>query len=392
MPFIVYLLGAGIFALTTSEYMVSGLMPELSAEFGVSFSAVGYLVTIYAGTMAIGGPLLTVGLLKVSRKNALLGLIVLFIVGQVIGSLAQSYNMMVVARVITGIAAAAFFGVALTTCAELVAQNLFARAASVVLGGLMVGTVFGLPGATLLGEWFGWRVSFMAVAVIALVVGLLIMKVMPAMPAPSGAPSLRSELAAFKSAKLWGIYATSLLLIGATFAGFTYFVPILTDISGFSSATVPLLLVIYGLATLVGNNIVGRLADAHTIMVIVVGLVATIAAMVIFALFGQFKAVAVAALVVIGLTGVSMNPALVTRGARVGQNNMLVNSVHTACIMLGVMVGSWIGGVGISTGLGLQGALWIGAGLAILALATLIPEFKALRSPLASHPVENQGE
>ncbi|ERK16203.1 MFS transporter [Serratia fonticola] len=388
MPFIVYLLGAGIFALTTSEYMVSGLMPELSAEFNVSFPAIGYLVTIYAGTMAIGGPLLTVGLLKVSRKNALLGLIALFIVGQVIGSMAQGYNIMVVARVITGIAAAAFFGVALTTCAELVDQKLFARAASVVLGGLMVGTVFGLPGATLLGEWFGWRVSFMAVAVIALLVGLLVMKVMPAMPAPSGSSSLRSELAAFKSGKLWGIYATSLLLIGATFAGFTYFVPILTDISGFSPATVPLLLVIYGLATLVGNTIVGRLADAHTIAVIVVGLVATIAAMVIFAMFGQIKAVAVAALVVIGLTGVSMNPALVTRGARVGRNNMLVNSVHTACIMLGVMVGSWIGGVGISAGLGLPGALWIGAGLAILALATLAPEFRATRAPVISHPVE----
>ena len=192
MSFIVYLLGAGIFALTTSEYMVSGLMPELSAEFNVSFPAIGYLVTIYAGTMAIGGPLLTVGLLKVSRKNALLGLIALFIVGQVIGSMAQGYNIMVVARVITGIAAAAFFGVALTTCAELVDQKLFARAASVVLGGLMVGTVFGLPGATLLGEWFGWRVSFMAVAVIALLVGLLVIKVMPAMPAPSGTSSLLS--------------------------------------------------------------------------------------------------------------------------------------------------------------------------------------------------------
>lgn len=392
MPFIVYLLGAGIFALTTSEYMVSGLMPELSAEFNVSFPAIGYLVTVYAGTMAIGGPLLTVGLLKVSRKNALLGLIVLFIVGQVIGSLAQGYNIMVVARVITGIAAAAFFGVALTTCAELVDQKLFARAASVVLGGLMVGTVFGLPGATLLGEWFGWRVSFMAVAVIALLVGLLVMKVMPAMPAPSGGSSLRSELAAFRSGKLWGIYATSLLLIGATFAGFTYFVPILTDISGFSPSTVPLLLVVYGLATLVGNNIVGRLADAHTITVIVVGLLATIAAMVIFAMFGQIKAVAVTALIVIGLTGVSMNPALVTRGARVSQHNMLVNSVHTACIMLGVMVGSWIGGVGISAGMGLPGALWVGAGLAILALATLVPEFRAMRSPAVSHPVEGQGE
>jgi len=375
MPFIIYLLGAGIFALTTSEYMVSGLMPALSAEFGVSFSAIGYLVTFYAAAMAVGGPLLTVGLLRVSRKNALLGLIGLFVGGQIIGSLAQSYDMMVVARLITGTAAAAFFGVALTACAELVDRSLFARATSIVLGGLMVGTVLGLPAATLLGERFGWRVSFIAVAAIALLVGLLVMKVMPTIPVSPDAPSLRSELVAFRNGKLWGIYATSMLLIGATFAGFTYFVPILTDVSGFSPTMVPLLLVVYGLATLVGNNIVGRLADRYTITVIVVGLVAAIAAMVVFAMFGQIQVIAVTALVIIGLTGVSMNPALVTRGARAGKNNMLVNSVHTAFIMLGVMAGSWIGGVGIDTGVGLQGALWVGAGLGMLALSTLVSEF-----------------
>jgi len=389
MPFVVYVLGAGIFALTTSEYMVSGLMPGLSAEFGVSFAAVGYLVTIYAGAMALGGPLLTVGLLRVSRKTALLGLVGLFVVGQIIGSVAQSYGMMVVARLVTAIAAAAYFGVALTACTELVDNSLFARASSMVLGGLMVGTVFGLPAATLVGEWFGWRVSFLAVAVVALLVGLMIMKLMPAMPAPPGGLSLRSELAAFKNGKLWWIYATSLLLIGATFAGFTYFVPILTEVSGFSAATVPMLLVVYGLATLVGNSVVGRLADRYTITVIVVGLVAAIAAMVVFAVFGQIQVIAVMALVVIGLTGVSMNPALVTRGARVGKNNMLVNSVHTACIMLGVMAGSWIGGVGIDAGLGLQGALWVGSGLGVLALLTLVPEFRTPRALVSSSAIEN---
>ncbi|MBJ2287692.1 MFS transporter [Pseudomonas sp. MF6755] len=380
MPLIIYVLGAAIFALTTSEYMVAGLMPELSSDFGVSYAAVGYLVTIYAGAMAFGGPLLTVALLAVPRKKALLGLIGLFVVGQIIGALAPGYEIMVVARLVTAIASAAFFGVALTACSELVESHLFGRASSMVLGGLMVGTVLGLPAATLVGDWFGWRISFLAVAVVAMLVGLLVIKLMPPLPAPPRVSSLRSELAVFRNGKLWEVYATSLLLIGATFAGFTYFVPILTEVSGFSAAIVPALLVVYGLATLVGNNIVGRLADRHTISVIAYGLVAAIAAMVIFALFGQIKAVAIVALVVIGLTGVSMNPALITRGARVGHNNMLVNSVHTACIMLGVMAGSWIGGWGIAAGLGLQGALWVGAGLGVLALISLLPELRTRAS------------
>ncbi|HEJ1940337.1 TPA: MFS transporter [Pseudomonas aeruginosa] len=382
MPLIVYVLGAAIFALTTSEYMVAGLMPALAAEFGVSFAAIGYLVTFYAGAMAVGGPLLTTALLRVPRKNALLGLIALFVVGQVIGALAPGYAVMVAARLVTAVAAAAFFGVALTACAELVEGNQFGRASSLVLGGLMVGTVLGLPVATWLGEWYGWRASFFAVALVAVLVGLLVLQLMPAIPGSAGSGSLREELKVFRNAHLWWVYATSLLLIGATFAGFTYFVPFLTEVSGFSASTVPLLLVVYGLATLVGNNIVGRLADRHTIAVLAFGLLAAIAAMVAFALFGQVPAVAVAALVVIGLTGVSMNPALVTRGARVGHNNMLVNSVHTACIMLGVMAGSWIGGLGIAGGFGLQGALWVGAALGVLALLTLLPELRFARAPV----------
>ncbi|HIE5033632.1 TPA: MFS transporter [Pseudomonas aeruginosa] len=382
MPLIVYVLGAAIFALTTSEYMVAGLMPALAAEFGVSFAAIGYLVTFYAGAMVVGGPLLTTALLRVPRKNALLGLIALFVVGQVIGALAPGYAVMVAARLVTAVAAAAFFGVALTACAELVEGNQFGRASSLVLGGLMVGTVLGLPVATWLGEWYGWRASFFAVALVAVLVGLLVLQLMPAIPGSAGSGSLREELKVFRNAHLWWVYATSLLLIGATFAGFTYFVPILTEVSGFSASTVPLLLVVYGLATLVGNNIVGRLADRHTIAVLAFGLLAAIAAMVAFALFGQVPAVAVAALVVIGLTGVSMNPALVTRGARVGHNNMLVNSVHTACIMLGVMAGSWIGGLGIAGGFGLQGALWVGAALGVLALLTLLPELRFARAPV----------
>ncbi len=136
MPLIVYVLGAAIFALTTSEYMVAGLMPALAAEFGVSFAAIGYLVTFYAGAMAVGGPLLTTALLRVPRKNALLGLIALFVVGQVIGALAPGYAVMVAARLVTAVAAAAFFGVALTACAELVEGNQFGRASSLVLAEL----------------------------------------------------------------------------------------------------------------------------------------------------------------------------------------------------------------------------------------------------------------
>lgn len=379
MPLAVYVLGIGIFALITSEYMVSGLILSLAADFGVSVVAIGYLVTAYAGAMAVGGPVLTVGLLKMSRKSALLMLISVFLAGQVLGALSPSYQVMLVARLVTGIAAAAFFGVALTTCAELVGPQLQGRASSIVLGGLMVGTVFGLPAATLVGEYFGWRVSFWAVAAVALVAGLAVLKVIPATARPESV-SIRTELTAFRQGKLWAVFTTSLLLIGATFAAFTYFVPILTGVSGFAVAMVPLLLVVYGLATIVGNYVVGRLADRFTIPVLAVGFVALIVGLVVFALSAHNPVISVLIVIVIGLTGVSMNPALVTRGMLASNGSPLVNTVHTAFIMLGVVVGSWIGGLGISAGFGLVAPLWLGAGLAMLGLLSIVPELYQLYS------------
>lgn len=376
MPLAVYLLGVEIFCLTTSEYMVSGLLPGLSGSFGVSVVAVGFLVTAYAAAMAVGGPVLTVGLISRERKRVLLMLVAAFVSGQVLGALAPDYGVLLAARLLTGIAAAAFFGVALTVCAQLVPPEQFGRASSTVLGGLMLGTVLGLPLETWIGDRFGWRASFWSVAVLAAVAGLLIVRFVPALPSPP-AVSIRSELVALRSPRLWAVYATSLLLVGATFAGFTFLVPILREVSGFSSGMVPLLLVGYGLATIVGNTVVGRLADRWTLQVLAVGLLTLAAAMALFATLGSSQAVAVLALVLIGLAGVSMNPALVTRGARAGGNSLLVNAVHTAIIMLGVMIGSSLGGLCIDRGWGLRSPLWVGVVLAVLGVGTLLPELIA---------------
>ncbi|ASU82085.1 MFS transporter [Nocardiopsis gilva YIM 90087] len=373
MPLAVYVIGLGVFSMTTSEFMVSGLMPALAEEFGVSIAAVGYLITAYAAAMTLGGPVLTVGLLRTSRKTALLTLIGVFFLGQALGALSSGYGMMMAARVITGVASAAFFGVGLATCAEMVGPRLRGRAVSVAIGGLMIGTVLGLPAATLISQHFGWRASFWSVAVLVLLTGLVILRLLAASPSPESV-SVRAEVAALVNVRLWAVYATSMLIIGATFAAFSYFVPILTDVSGFAPETVPLLLVAYGLATVVGNAIVGRLADDHTLPVLAVGLIALTAALVIFAAFAEVPVLAVAALILIGLVGVTMNPAMAARVMRVGNDGALVNTVHSSVITTGVVIGSWGGGLVISAGYGLTAPLWLGAGVAVLGLLSLLPE------------------
>ncbi|MBW4717988.1 MFS transporter [Saccharothrix obliqua] len=380
MPIAVYVLGLGIFSVTTSEFMVSGLMPALAADFGVSISAIGYLISVYAAAMALGGPVLTVGLLRFPRKNTLLLLFGVFILGQALGAVAESYEVMLAARVITGVAASSVFGMSFAIAVDTVGPERAGRAASIVVGGLMIGTVLGLPAATWIGQQFGWRASFWAVGALTLLIGLITLKVVPATRAV-GDVGLKEELTAFRNGRLWAAYATSTLIIGATFVAFSYFTPILTGVSGFGESTVPVLLAVYGVATVLGNVVVGRFADRHTMTVLAVGLVSLTASLAVFGLFADIPVVAVVALVAVGLVGVTMNPAMAARVIRTSNGRPLVNTVHTSVITFGVVIGSWTGGLAISAGYGLRAPLWIGVGLAVLGLLSIVPELLSRRAP-----------
>lgn len=383
MPLTIYILSVGVFALTTSEYMVSGFLPALASDLAVSVVSAGYLVSIYAGAMAVGGPILISALSRIPRKRALLILVAIFCCGQVLGAAAPGYGTMVCARVITGVAASGFIGVALALGAQLVDPRQQGRAASVVLGGLMAGTVLGLPVATAIAEYAGWRASFWSVALLALGAGLTALRVVPSNAAVAPV-RFHAELHHFRLGKLWAVFTTSLLVIGATFAAFTFFVPILTSLSGLAPSAMPLLLGVYGVATVLGNIVIGRLVDRFVILVLAVGSTLLAVGLIVFALFARQPMIAVACVLLVGLAGVPMNAAFVTRSLRVCGSSPLVNSVHTSFIMVGVMLGSWMGGLLISTGHSLVAPLWLGAGLAVLGLLSVLPELveesKALRA------------
>lgn len=374
MPSIVYVLGLTIFSLTTSEFMVAGMMPSLSAAFGVSIAEIGYLISIYAAGMVIGGPLLTIALLKlgVPNKRALLCLLALYVLGGTVAAMADGYGVMIAARIITGVAGSACFGVSLAICADLVAPEARGRASSIVLAGLMLATVLGVPAATVLDQHFGWRASFWLVVVLAVLCAAVIAILVPPSP-KSSQVSLSTELASFRNGQLWAAYATSGLIIGATFAAFSYVSPIFTDVTGFSPATVPLLLGVYGAANVIGNTIVGHIADKHTIPVLVGGLIALATTLAIFAVFAEHRIISVIAFIMIGFVGVPMNPAMISRVMKTAHPGPLVNTVHTSVINVGLAAGAWFGGVGIVAGYGLRSPLWIGVALALLGLVSLMP-------------------
>ena len=368
--------------MVTSEFTVAGLMPQLAAGLGTGIAQVGYLVTIFAASMAVGGPLLILALRRTPPRSALMVIFGIFLVGNIVAALATGYSMMVLARIIGGAASQAFFGIAVSMAVQLVDERVRGRAVAVVMNGLMLGTLLGLPFATFVGGRFGWQSAFWAISAITVLAAALTVA-MVRDPAPQAAQdahasaSTASDLAVLRRPQFLLALASSTLIIGATFSAFSFFTPILTEVTGFSEGVVPVLLLVYGAATLLGNVVVGRLADRRTISTMLVGTGLNALFLTGFALFVDLPPLALVFMLGIGLVGVTMNPAMAVRIQRAGSTAPLVNTIHGSFITLGVMIGSAVGSALIPT-YGLRAPIVLGIGLAVLAIVAILP---ALASP-----------
>ncbi|MEV7973258.1 MFS transporter [Cellulomonas sp. NPDC089187] len=375
------MIAVGIFAMTTSEFAVAGLMPQLAVALGVSVEQIGYLVTVFAVAMTVGGPALTILLLRLPPKRALMVIFGIFLVGNLLAAVSTSYAAMMVARVISGVAAQAFFGIGISLSARTVEESMRGRASGVAMNGLMLGTLLGLPLATFVGGQLGWRAAFWVISVITVLAALLTLAFVrnpdSAGTEEAATLSMRDELAVLRHPQFLLALASSTLIIGATFSAFSFFTPVLTEITGFSTTLVPVLLLAYGAATVVGNMVVARLADRFTISTLLTGTALNAVFLAGFALFTDVPPLALVFMLGIGLVGVTMNPAMVVRAQRAGSTTPLVNTIHTSFITLGVILGSAVGSA-LIPGFGLRAPIVLGVVLAVLALGTILP---ALANP-----------
>ncbi len=374
MPLAVYILGLAIFAVGTAELMVAGMTATLSQAFGISVGDVGHLISYYAFGVMLGGPVLTYFFLKykVQYRRVLLVLLALYVVTQGLSAFISSHAILIAIRFITGVLCAGCLSLSLAISMAMVPNHNKPRAAAIVIGGFMISNVFGVPLATMIDQQWGWRITFGLVAVLVFFSLIALVRLLPEV---SGGGQLRmeEEIKAFKNKAYWKACATSCLILGASFAAFSYFVPVLVDITGFSMHVVPFILMIFGLSNIVGNTITGRLAHNHSLKIMLVGLTILSISLFTFAIFAEYKTVAIIAIILIGLSGVPMNPAMMARIVSVAHPGPMVNAVHTSVINIGLGGGSYIGGLAITNGYGLRSGLWIGAVLAILALASLLP-------------------
>ncbi len=372
-------LALGAFGIGLTEFVVVGLLGPLGDDLDVSISTAGLLVTGYAASVAIGAPIMTAAGTRLPRKTMLIILMSLFIAGNVLAARAPEYGVLMTGRVVSALCHGAFMGIGPIMAASLVAPERRSRAIALMMTGLTLSNVIGVPFGTALGQQFGWRAAFWAIALIGAVALASIVAFVPSRPNDTGS-SLRSELAVFRRPQVWQVLTITMLGWGAAYAAITFLEPILTRVSGFETSAVPWLLILFGIGLTGGNLLGGRLADRALMPTLYGTIIAATAALVVFTFAAHHQVSAAIMVFVLGAAGFAMVPVLQTRVMDVAEGApSLASSVNAAAFNVGIALAAWFGGLAIDGGHGLIAPVWIGVAMGVAALAVAVASGAAER-------------
>jgi len=320
----------------------------------------------------VGAPLMTVLGTHVPRKRMLMLLMGLFTVGNLTSALAPSFGVMFTGRIIASLAHGAFFGIGSVVAADLVAPQKKAGAIAMMFTGLTVANVVGVPMGTLVGQHFGWRVTFLAVAALGLVGLAGIARLVPRQPRPEGV-RLRHELAAFRNVQVLLAMAMTVFGFGGVFAAITYIAPMMTHVTGYADSSMTWLLVLFGLGMIGGNLLGGRYADRRLMPMLYVTLGALAAVLALFTVTAHHKAAAAVTITLIGALGFATVPPLQKRVLdQASGAPTLASAVNIGAFNLGNALSAWLGGLVIAAGYGYTAPNEVGAVLAALALVLAV--------------------
>ncbi|MFC4627262.1 MFS transporter [Promicromonospora alba] len=373
MPAGLAALALGGFGIGLTEFVILGLLPEVAADFRVTIPQAGYLVSGYALSVAVGGVLVTAGTAHLRPKRVLVGLMVLFVIGNLLSAIAETYSAMMVGRVVAALCHGAFFGIGSVLAASLVPPQRKAQAISIMFLGLTLANVLGVPLGTLLGQGLGWRSTFWTITAIGVVALLGLLAFIPDRTADARPPGqLRRELAAFRDGQVWLSILVTVFGFGAMFGAFTYIAPILTQVTGLPDGAIPWMLVLFGVGLFAGNLAGGRAADRDLDRTLLTLLGSLTVVLVGFALVVGNPWAAGIALFLLGAVGFASVPGMQMRVLEFASAApTLASGVNISAFNTGNAIGAWLGGVTIAAGYGYRSPIVVGAALAVVALAVM---------------------
>ncbi|WP_410650500.1 Cmx/CmrA family chloramphenicol efflux MFS transporter [Amycolatopsis sp. cmx-4-54] len=392
MPLAVCVLGLSVFALGTSEFMITGLLPGMAADLNVGIPEAGLLISAFAIGMVVGAPLLAIATLRVPRRATLMALLVVFGLSHVVGALGSGYALLFATRVVSAVACAGFWAVAAATAVALVPVERRGRALAILVGGLTVANIAGVPAGTFLGQHAGWRAAFWAVTVLTVIALIGVFALVPETQNGKDKADVATELRLYRGGRFWLALGVIALAQAMIFATFSYLAPLLTEVAGLPESWVPGVLSLFGLGALIGITAGGRLADARPFATLYGGLAVALLALVLLAISGPATPVAILAVFLFGVAGFGVNPALNVRAFAVAGNApTLVGASTTAAFNVGNTLGPWLGGESIDAGLGYPSVAWVSVGLGVATVVALTfaagvqrtDDTRLLREPVA---------
>ncbi|MEV5316161.1 Cmx/CmrA family chloramphenicol efflux MFS transporter [Streptomyces sp. NPDC052687] len=362
MPFFLHVLGLAVFAQGTSEFMLAGLVPGIARELSVSPAAAASLTSAYAIGMVAGAPVMAAWSAHWPRRRALAAFLAAFVAVHVAGALTDDFAVLFATRVVAALVNAGFLAVAMSVAASLVPPAKQGRATAVLLSGVTLACVAGVPAGALLGERAGWRAAFWAVAALCLPALALVFRSAPAGAAGRAPVSVRRELRVLGERPVRSALALAALVNGATFATFAHLAVVATEVTRLPEAVVPGLLAAFGAGAFLGVTVAGRRGDGRLVRYATAALPAGWAALALTA-SGAVPLFLLAA--VLGALSFGAGSALVGRvlGAASGAP-ALGGSFATAALNVGAFAGPLAAGAAASAAGDQRAAAWVSAALA----------------------------
>lgn len=362
-----YALSFGTFGLGIAEFIMMSILPDVAAGFDISLSEAGHLISAYALGVCVGAPLVVVVARSWPLRTILLALVGLFVVGNLLMALSADYWMGLCVRFVSGLPHGAYFGVGSIVASRLAEKGKSTSAVAIMIMGMTIANLFGVPAGNFLGHFLSWRLVFV---IAALWGGLTIwfirrwVPVLPALPATN----LKGQFRFLRRPEPWMLIAATMLGNGGAFCWYSYVNPLMTEVSGFSVGTMPVLMLLAGVSMCVGNYLGGHLSDRFTPGIVAMSMqflmFASLLLIYFFASYGFLSALLMCVCTGCLFAVSSPQQLLLLQYSPGGE--MMGGAMVQLAFNLGNAVGAYFGGLSIEHGAGLESTALIGSFFALL--------------------------
>jgi DHA1 family inner membrane transport protein len=371
LPLPILALALAAFAIGTTEFVIMGILPDVAADIGVSLSMAGLLVTGYAIGVAVGGPIIVWATARWPRKATLMGLLLVFIVGNLMSAWAPSYALLMVGRVVASFAHGAFFGIGAVVASSIVPPERRAAAIALMFSGLTLANVLGVPVGTLIGQWAGWRATFVTVSALGVLALIAVGFALPHCPKTDGGQGAGQLGSLLRAPVLLGL-ALTVFAFGGVFVAFTFITPMLTTVTGLAAAAVTACLFLFGLGLSFGNALGGRLADWKLLPSLLGILLALLVIELLLSLVLPFRAFAIPMIFVWGVAAFALVPGLQSNVVnQAHEAAALASTLNVSAFNVGNALGAWLGSVWIGAAMPLRLLPVCAAGMTVVAIGVV---------------------